>query len=292
MSALVLALAGCGGGNTEAGGSTTPVQDDTTVAVEETREPVQVETGSIDAALAGAHRSEENRARDAHRHPRETLEFFGLEPSMTVVEMAPGGGWYTEILAPVLRDQGTLIAAIPDPEESPYGQRFIERTEQHPEVFDQVQTVIFDLPDRASLGEPGSADMVLTFRSAHGWINRGQADAVFQAMFDVLRPGGVLGLVQHRADEGANVEETSEGGYVPEATIIALAEEAGFVLDERSEINANPEDDHDHPEGVWTLPPTLRLGDTDRAQYEAIGESDRMTLRFRKPAEDAADAEE
>ena len=280
--ALSLLAPACGGAETS---------ESSTTAVEETRETVQVETGSIQAAIDGPHRSEENRARDRFRHPRETLEFFGLEPGMTVVEMAPSAGWYSEILAPVLRDQGRLIGAIPDPAQSEYGQRFVTKIESMPEVYDQVDTVIFGIPENPELGPEGSADMVLTFRSTHGWINRGQAQQVYEAMFRVLRPGGVLGVVQHRADEGADAAETSPSGYVPEAAVIELAQSAGFVLEERSEINANPNDDHDHPEGVWTLPPSLRLGDQDRAQWEAIGESDRMTLRFRKPAAEAASDE-
>lgn len=284
--ALSLLAPACGGADTTSG--TTPEGH---TSAEEAHEPVSVETGSIDAALAGAHRSEENRARDAFRHPRETLAFFGLEPGMTVVEMSPGGGWYTEVLAPVLRDHGRLVAAIPDPAESEYGQRFMTFRQSRPEVYDQIDTVIFDLPERAELGPEGSADMVLTFRSTHGWINGGTAPQVYEAMFRVLRPGGVLGVVQHRADEGADAAETAPDGYVPEAAVIELAQNAGFVLEERSEINANAADDHDHPRGVWTLPPSLRLGDEDRAQWEAIGESDRMTLRFRKPAEEAAAAE-
>lgn len=275
-----LVLLGCGGSGADGAESTTPT--------EETRETVAVETGSITAAMAGAHRSEENRARDAHRHPAETLAFFGLEPQMTVVEMGPGGGWYTEILAPVVRDEGQLIVAVANPETSEYTQRLVAVMQAHPEVFDRVQQQIFEPPDHLSLGEPNSADMVVTFRSTHGWINRGQAPAVFQAMFDVLKPGGVLGLVQHRAPEGSTV--SPESGYVTEAAVIEAATAAGFVLEERSEINANPNDDHDHPEGVWSLPPTLR-GEGDHAEFEAVGESDRMTLRFRKPAAEGAAAE-
>jgi predicted methyltransferase len=262
-----LLLAGCGGAAT--GETTTP----------DTTETAAVESGSLEAALAGSQRSEENRARDQYRHPRETLEFFGLQPNMTVVEMGPGGGWYTEILAPYLREQGRLIAAAPDPA-SEYGQRFDAFLATNPELYDRVERVTFNPPEQLSLGPDGSADMVVTFRSTHGWINRDQAAAVYQAMFNVLKPGGVLGVEQHRGPDGVD----TESGYVPEATVIQIAEAAGFVLEERSEINANPADDHDHPEGVWSLPPTLRGGDTDRAQYEAIGESDRMTLRFRKPA--------
>jgi len=267
---LVLALA-CGGGT------------DTSADGEESSGGADVATGSVGAAIAGDHRSEANRARDPDRHPAETLAFFGLEPTMTVVEMAPGGGWYTEILAPTLKDQGQLVAAIPDPEQSPYGERFMTFLESEPELYSEVEPVVFMPPEQTSLGPDGSADMVVTFRSTHGWINRGQAADVYGAMFRVLKPGGILGVVQHRADEGADPAVTAEDGYVPEAYVIGLAEAAGFVLDEKSEINANPQDDHDHPEGVWTLPPSLRLGEAESAEYIAIGESDRMTLRFRKP---------
>lgn len=282
LSACALLVA-CGGG----GGA-----DESTTAVEETREPVVVETGSVEAALAGAHRSEANRARDQYRHPRQTLEFFGLEPSMNVIEMAPGAGWYTEVLAPVLRDHGTLTVAIADPEESEYSQRFLAHIGEHPEVYDQVQQVIFGPPEQPSLGPDGSADMVVTFRSTHNWIRRDRAQAVYEAMFRVLRPGGILGVVQHRADDDADPSESAETGYVPEPYVIELATNAGFVLEDSSDLNRNPNDDHDHPQGVWTLPPSLRLGDTDREQWLAIGESDRMTLRFRKPAEgEAAEGE-
>ncbi|MFK7991269.1 MAG: class I SAM-dependent methyltransferase [Sandaracinaceae bacterium] len=281
---LCLALAGAVGcGGSPSNGDTT-VSDESATAVAD----VTVETGSIPAALAGAHRSESNRARDVYRHPAETLSFFGLEPGMTVVEMGPGGGWYTEVLAPVMRDHGQLVLAMADPAESQYSRRLVDRMATQPSVFEQAQTVVFDLPEQASLGEPGSADMVLTFRSTHGWINGGAAPAVYQSMFDVLRPGGVLGVVQHRAPEGSDASVTARQGYVPEAAVIELATNAGFVLEERSDINANPNDDHDHPEGVWTLPPSLQLGDTDREAWLAIGESDRMTLRFRKPAAEAA----
>jgi len=271
---LLLAL-GCGGSATAGSGADSSGAETS---------GAETDSGSLAAAIAGSHRSAENRARDAHRHPAETLAFFGLEPGMTVIEMAPGGGWYTEILAPTLKGQGKLYAAIPDPEASEYGERFMTFLGTQPELYSEVEPVIFAPPERMALGPDGSADMVLTFRSTHGWINRGQAEDVYAAMFRVLKPGGVLGVVQHRADEGADPAVTAENGYVPEAYVIGLAEAAGFVLEEKSEINANPADDHDHPEGVWTLPPSLRLGDQDRAEYEAIGESDRMTLRFRKPA--------
>lgn len=275
----VLALVGCGGAGA-ATETTPPVETTAEPQTEDTGSAEVVQTGSIDAAIAGPHRSEENRARDQYRHPKETLEFFGLQPNMTVIEMSPGGGWYTEILAPVLRDEGRLIAAIPDPERSPYGQRFVEFVESRPDIYDRVERVIFHPPEQLSLGPSNSADMVLTFRSAHGWINSGHVTQIFEAIFDVLKPGGVLGLVQHRGPEGIDPQT----GYVPESTIIHLAEAAGFELEERSEINANPADDHDHPHGVWSLLPTLRDAGEDRDEWAAIGESDRMTLRFRKPA--------
>lgn len=288
---LTAPLAACGGGEAETPeseetsggeGMTSPEGTDALAAVIETQDDW------LEAVLAMPHRSEENRARDRYRHPVETLTFFGLEPDATVVELSPGGGWYTEILAPAL-SQGTLVTAIPDPEGDPeyYGTRLarqhLEMVEGNPAVFGNVEPRVWTFPDRTSLGEPGSADMVVTFRSFHGWVRRGQAADVIAAAYEVLEPGGVFAVVQHRAPEGADAAEWAEKGYVPEATIVELAEAAGFRIDARSEINANPDDTKDHPEGVWTLPPTLRLGDQDRARYEAIGESDRMTLRFVKP---------
>jgi predicted methyltransferase len=274
------------------GGSSERVETADDAARADDAAPVQVETGSIEAALAGAHRSESNRARDRYRRPARTLAFFGLEPSMHVIEMGPGGGWYTEVLAPVLRDEGRLTLAMADPEQSRFARRLVDRMAAQPEIYDQVDRVVFALPDNASLGPDGSADMVLTFRSTHGWINGGGAPQIYEAMYRVLRPGGVLGVVQHRADDDADPTESARSGYVPEPYVIQLATDAGFVLEESSDINRNPADDHDHPRGVWTLPPSLRLGDTDREQYLQIGESDRMTLRFRKPAEGEAGAAE
>lgn len=274
---VVLLLTACGGSPET--GTTTPT--------EEAREPVHVETGSIAGALAGAHRSEAYRARDRYRHPQATLEFFGLEPTMHVVEMAPGLGWYTQVIAPVVRGQGSLTVAIADPESDRLTRMYLERLDSMPEVYDHLRRLVFTLPDRAILGDPGSADMVLTFRSTHGWVNNGGAQQVFQAMFEVLRPGGILGVVQHRADDDAVAAESAHDGYVPEPHVIELATNAGFLLEARSDINRNEADDHDHPRGVWTLPPTLRLGNMDRERWMAVGESDRMTLRFRKPADDA-----
>jgi predicted methyltransferase len=259
LSAL---LASCGGASTPA------------------RTVVNVEFGSIDAALAGEHRSEANRARDRYRHPRETLAFFGIEPGMRVAELWPGGGWYTEVLAPLLHDDGQLTAVAA---EGRFLQPYRDFLAAHPELYDRVEVATVTPPDNVSFGEEGAFDAVLTFRNFHNWVQGDFEDAVVQAAFRVLRPGGVFGVVEHRGDPALDREGIKRTGYVPEQFIIEAATRAGFVLEERSEINANPNDDHDHPEGVWTLPPVLRLGDQDREQYVAIGESDRMTLRFRKP---------
>lgn len=255
----------------------------TQTAADTSRAPVAF--GSLDAALDGAHRPAADRARDAYRHPRETLTFFGVRPGQTVVELSPGGGWYTQILAPMLHDSGRLVAAIPSAEGSraQYHRRFREFLATRPDLYDRVQVATLEPPTTIELGPDGSADVVLTFRNLHGWINDNAAPQVFAAAFRVLRPGGVLGFVEHRAAAGADPAVSARQGYVSEAATIALAQAAGFTLEERSEINANPRDTRDYPEGVWSLPPTLRQGDTDRARYLAIGESDRMTLRFRKP---------
>ena len=286
---------GCGGSSAEPVGTTPPPAVETVAEpTPEETEPVTVASGDLDAAIAGAHRSAENRARDQYRHPRSTLEFCGIEPGMTVVELSPGGGWYTEILAPYLRDQGQLVAGAPSAEGSRarYHARFMEFLETHPELYDRIRVATFDPPAPIDLGEPGSADMVLTFRNTHGWIGDDAEEEAYGAAFEVLKPGGIFCVVQHRApeDEDTSPQERAESGYVKQSYVVSVAEEAGFELAETSEINANPEDTADHPEGVWTLPPVMRLGDQDRERYEAIGESDRMTLRFTKPA--AAGAEE
>jgi predicted methyltransferase len=240
----------------------------------------------IKAALAGGHRSEKNRVRDPHRHPLETLSFFGLRDDMTVVELAPGGGWYTEILGPVLKEKGKLVVTSGDPNgpaDAPGTKRakdfqtFVGR----PELFGKVQLAVFAPPDKVELGPPGSADMVVTFRNLHGWINNKSLDKVMAAALAVLKPGGILGVVEHRGKPGQDIKT----GYVDQAEAIKMIEAVGFKLVETSEINANPKDTKDHPEGVWTLPPTLRLKEKDQEKYVAIGESDRMTLKFMKPAQ-------
>ncbi|HET6604804.1 MAG TPA: methyltransferase [Xanthomonadaceae bacterium] len=259
---------------------------------------------SIGSILAAAHRTPENVARDGHRHPAQTLAFFGIGPEMTVVEVTPGGGWYAEILVPLLREQGRYIGMIYDPQavESERAREYYtksnaglrEKFAAHPQVYDRAELVEID-PAAPKIAEAGSADLVLTFRNVHNWINSGDAPALFAAFHAVLKPGGVLGVVEHRA--APDTPYSRESGYVTEAEVIALAQGAGFELAAQSEINANPADTKDHEAGVWTLPPTLRLGEQDREKYVAIGESDRMTLKFVKPAagdtaEAPADADE
>ena len=239
---------------------------------------------SLEEALAGDHRSAENAARDQYRHPAETLRFFGLQEDLRVLEIAPGGGWYTEVLAPFLAQKGELTVASSGNYSS-----YNDKLAGDPGTYGRVRVVPFSR--KRLLRKPryleevaeGSMDMVLTFRNSHNWIRRGAAPRIYRAFFRVLRPGGTLGVVQHRAAPGADAETSAEQGYVPEDYLVQLAEQAGFRLQERSDINANPRDTRDHPKGVWTLPPVLRLKDQDRDKYLAIGESDRMTLRFTKP---------
>jgi predicted methyltransferase len=235
---------------------------------------------AIAEALAGPQRSETNRARDAYRHPAETLAFFGLTPAAHVIELWPGGGWYSEVLAPVLRDTGSLSAVVPSGQGATNYRAFLAA---QPSVFNRVQVVEVQPPAALTLGPDASADMVLTFRNFHNWVSGGFAGELTAAVFRVLKPGGVYGVVEHRAKPGTTLEESKQSGYVSEQVIIDLATKAGFVLDARSEVNANPKDTKDYPDGVWTLPPSLRKKDVDREKYLAIGESDRMTLRFKKP---------
>lgn len=245
---------------------------------------------ALEAVLAGDWRSEANRARDRYRHPAETLAFFGLKPDQTVVEITPGGGWYAEILAPYLREHGRYVAAVVDPQALPedrrdYPQRARAELEAlfagAPAQFDRAAVVAYD-PAAPKFGEPGSADLVVTFRNVHNWRGSGQAHRMFEGFFEVLREGGVLGVVEHRA--AADVAEEDRSGYVGQDQVIALAEAAGFRLDATSEVNANPADTKDHPNGVWTLFPVGRHDPADAEKYRAVGESDRMTLRFVKPA--------
>jgi len=243
---------------------------------------------SLAQVVAASHRSDANRARDAQRHPVETLEFFGLSPAMTVVEILPGEGWYTEILAPYLAARGKLAVASHGTEGvNEYRRKSHEalmaKLDGDPALYGAVERRVMWQGGNVVLGPPGSADMVVTFRNTHNWINDGKLEAVYKACFDVLKSGGVLGIEQHRAPANADPAQSAAKGYVPEAYLIGVLEGLGFKLAGKSEINANPRDTKDYPDGVWTLPPVLRLGDVDRARYVAIGESDRMTLKFVKP---------
>lgn len=240
------------------------------------------------SVIAGPHRSATNRLRDPARHPAETLRFFGLMPGQTVIEIAPGGGWYTEILAPYLRDGGKFYAAC-EPADSPQAaasrERFAKKLQAGPEVYGRAVIGTMPAAGRGFVGiaPKGGADMVLTFRNIHNWIEAGDFDDMLRAFYAALKPGGVLGVEEHRAPAGTSLTRVIASGYVPEDFVIARARAAGFELAARSEINANPRDTKDHPNGVWSLPPTLRGGDVDRKKFEAIGESDRMTLKFVKP---------
>lgn len=233
----------------------------------------------LKAAVAADTRLVGNVARDAWRHPYETLSFFGIKPTDTVVELAPGGGWFTEILAPYLRESGQLYAADAG------SVRFKAKMESMG-VYAKVKITAFDANKGVlDIAPAGSADAVLTFRNVHNWMGMGEgkAQAVFDAAFKALKPGGVLGVEEHRLPASRTQDPKAGNGYVQEAVVIKFAETAGFKLAGRSEVNANPKDTADHPDGVWTLPPTYALKDKDRAKYQAIGESDRMTLKFVKP---------
>jgi predicted methyltransferase len=242
---------------------------------------------ALDDALAGNHRSEANRARDAFRHPRETLLFFGLRPGMTVVELWPGDGWYTEVIAPVVNASGRYYAAQyePNPANSFISgalQRFDAKLKGRPDLYGGAIVSAFG-PAGGDIAPPGSADLVVTFRNLHNWMARDFQGQALATVYRALKPGGTLGVVEHRGNAAVTQDPKAASGYVNEAYAIRMIESAGFRLVAKSELNANPRDTKDYPEGVWTLPPTYRLGERDRARYTAIGESDRFTLRFEKP---------
>jgi predicted methyltransferase len=242
---------------------------------------------SLVQAVAGPQRSEANRARDQYRHPVETLSFIGVKPTDTVVELWPGGGWYTEILAPYLADKGRLIAAAPAGKGA---ESMAKRFDANPALYGKVERANFPTVLGGTGVAPGTADAVLTFRNVHNWntgyLHAEKADyseAAFREIYTMLKPGGVLGIEDHRLPESASADRAGDSGYIKVSTVRAMAEKAGFEFAGSSEVNANPKDTTDWPEGVWTLPPSFALGDKDRAKYAAIGESDRMTLRFVKP---------
>jgi predicted methyltransferase len=238
---------------------------------------------ALQAALAAPNRTPANLARDQYRHPAETLAFFGVDPGDTVVEIWPGGGWYTEILAPYLASGGgTYFAAAPAGRGTERFQTFVGA---RPDVYGGVKVATFPMAAGGTQVPDGTADVVLTFRNVHNWMmgDKPFAEDAFRQMFAMLKPGGTLGIVDHRLPESADIARERSSGYLKTSTVRRLAEGAGFRFAGASEVNANPKDTADWPQGVWTLPPTYRLGDTDRAKYQAIGESDRMTLRFVKP---------
>lgn len=245
---------------------------------------------ALQTVINGAQRSDANRARDSARHPKETLEFFGITPEMTVVELAPGGGWYTEILAPYLRPHGQLIDALEDPEsKSEYSRRsfvsFQKKLAGNPSIYDKVRVTVFEPPVSQNVAAENSVDMVLTFRNIHNWMGGGdeKMKQLFKNVFSSLKSGGVFGIVEHRLPVGKMQDADASTGYVSQAYVIKLAQSVGFKLVATSEINANPKDNADHPLGVWALPPTYANKETDRQKYLDIGESDRMTIKLVKP---------
>lgn len=247
---------------------------------------------ALQAAINGEHRSDANRARDQYRRPMETLAFFGFRSDATVIEFAPGGGWYTDILAAALRNDGTLYAAHYGANDGDYARRslggFLQKIGTTPDVFGNVIVTTMSQGSGAPIAPPASADLALTFRNVHNWLDPedgGDAGAIskFSEMFRALKPGGVLGVVEHRWPDAATEDPLSDSGYVSEDRVIAVAVAAGFELEARSDLNRNPLDTHDHPHGVWTLPPSLDGDESEHEKYLRIGESDRMTLKFRKP---------
>ncbi len=243
-----------------------------------------LKASTIEDAVINDERSVKNIVRDKYRHPIETLKFFQIKSNMTVIELSPGSGWYTEILSKYLYDEGKLIAAAYNPSLSDYAKRSREAYENKLKskiFYNKVEVV--DLFKK--LAVDGTVDAVLTFRNIHNWIGEDGSGVrkVFEQAYAALKPGGVLGVVEHRAKPGITIKKMKKSGYVTEELTINLAKEAGFILSGRSDINANIKDTKDHPAGVWSLPPTLYLKDKDKEKYIEIGETDRMTLLFRKP---------
>ena len=235
----------------------------------------------LKGAIVSEDRTPKNVARDVYRHPYETLNFFGIKQDMTVIELTPGGGWYTEILANYIHYPGTLIAAHFNPDAGGYYKRgranFEKKMNSNP-MYGRVEIVNID----SILAEPNSVDAVLTFRNLHNWLGP-LLDTIFSNSYKALKPGGIFGVVEHRANEGTTLEMMKKSGYVTEKHAIEMAKKHGFELVSKSEVNSNPKDIKNYPKGVWTLPPNLRMKEVDKEKYLEIGESDRMTLLFRKP---------
>lgn len=241
----------------------------------------------LQSTIASDQRTAKFKVRDDYRHPYETLSFFGLQADQTVVELTPGGGYYTEILAPYLQEKGLYIAAGFDPNaKHPYYQKsaknFTEKLSANPALYSKVKQRILQLPYQLDIADDNSVDLVVTFRNTHNWVSADKAEAVFTRIAQVLKPGGVLGLVQHRADSAKVKDLSGKLGYLDTKQVIQFAEKAGLTLVASSEINANKKDTKDYAKGVWMLPPVLRGGEEDKSKYLSIGESDRMTLKFTK----------
>ena len=283
-SIVLLASSACGGAAATPQTSAAAAQPAPTPAATQAPEA----DAKLRAAIDGSARLDRHKARDAYRHPYETLAFFGLRDDANVVELWPGGGYYTSILAPYLADHGKLTITHFDPngdpksEDTQEAQGILGALDKHPEIFSKVGRQQISTSD-FTLGPDGSADFVLTFRNIHNWLQAGYADKVFAAAAKVLKSGGVLGVEEHRGKPGMTEKQIDDTGYVPEDMVIDLAQKAGLKLAGRSEINANPKDTKDYPQGVWSLPPTYAEKDVNHDKYAAIGESDRMTLKFQKP---------
>jgi predicted methyltransferase len=247
---------------------------------------VQAKDAALAKAVAAEHRSANFKERDAARKPLEVLEFIGVKPTMTVVEVSPGGGYWTEILAPYLHDKGTYYTAIAPRRAS---ERAAANADTWQKKLDGNQAVYGNVKvsefggGSFDMAPPGSADVVVTFRNVHNWMGAGTAEQAFAAFYKTLKPGGILGVEEHRARTDQPQDPQAKNGYVREDYTIALAEKAGFKLVSRSEALANPKDTKDWERGVWTLPPTLALGEKDREKYQAIGEADNFLLKFQKP---------
>lgn len=251
----------------------------------------QVDQAGLASIINNKYRTDISRSRDQFRHPQETLTFFGVEPDMTVVQLWPSGGWYTDILAPYLRDQGKLVAAHYNPEtEHPYAPffrssylAFETKVTSNPEWYGDVDIRAFEPPFTQAVVADGSADMVLSFRNMQSWLNDGSIDFVLEQIHKMLKPGGVFGIVDSRADVYENVDPLAENGYINQQWLVQKIHEAGFQALDYSEVNANPLDTADHPNGVWSLPPYLQVPEGESEEkYLAIGESDRFTVKFIK----------
>ena len=250
--------------------------------------PSRAADPGLQVVIDGPQRAPANKKRDGARHPLQELTFFGLRPDMTVVEIWPGGGYWTEILAPYLKGHGTYYAAQPPAGPNASAEikegdaRFQAKLDANPALYGKVQVTQMWGGDYA-IAPKGSADLVVTFRNLHNWLEQGNSEGALRAFYAALKPGGFLGIEDHRGRADQPQDPKAASGYVRQDYAIDLVEKAGFIFAGSSEINANPRDTKDYPQGVWTLPPVLRLGDTDRAKYLAIGEADGFVLLFEKP---------